>query len=197
MDAKSYESTEFYSYKFKNFSTMIIIPAAIFVLLLFICSFFAVRQSTVSSIGVVEPTVVVKQKNANYDEGQIITRHGQKWIAHVDQDSGVSLMPVMKAKGKVRIVTYVPTNKISSIKKGQKLNFAVPIGEGLTSRITGKVEEIGVYPINVNKQSMYEVISIAKVSDINVKYGMQGNATIVTGRSTYFKYFLDKILNRR
>ena len=25
MDAKDYESTEFYSYKFKNFSTMIII----------------------------------------------------------------------------------------------------------------------------------------------------------------------------
>lgn len=197
MDAKSYESTEFYSYKFKNFSTMIIVPAAILVLFLFICSFFAVRQSTVSSIGVVEPTVVIKQKNANYDEGQVVKKHGQKWIAHVDQDSGVSLMPVMKAKGEVRIVTYVPTNKISSIKKGQKLNFSVPTGEGLTSRITGKVEEIGVYPINVNKQSMYEVVSITKVSDINVKYGMQGNATIVTGRSTYFKYFLDKILNKR
>jgi hypothetical protein len=197
MDAKEYESTEFYSYKFKNFSTIIIIPAAILVLLLFIGSFFAVRQSTVSSIGIVEPTVVIKQKNANYDEGQIITKHGQKWIAHVNQNSGVSLMPMMKAKGKVRIVTYVPTNKISSIKKGQKLNFSVPTGEGLTSRLTGKVEGIGVYPINVNKQSMYEVISIAKVSDINVKYGMQGNATIVTGHSTYFKYFLDKVLNKR
>ena len=71
----------------------------------------------------------------------------------------------------------------------------------MTSRLTGKVEKIGVYPINVNKQSMYEVISFAKVSDINVKYGMQGNATIVTGRSTYrstyFKYFLDKVLNKR
>ena len=39
MDANEYESTEFYSYKFKNFSTMVIIPAAIFVLLLFIGSF--------------------------------------------------------------------------------------------------------------------------------------------------------------
>ena len=117
MDAKEYESTEFYSYKFKNFSTMIIIPAAIFVLLLFIGSFFAVRQSTVSSVGVVEPTVVINQKNVSYDEGQVVTKHGQKWVAHVDQDSGISLMPVMKAKGKVRIVTYVPTNKISSIKK--------------------------------------------------------------------------------
>lgn len=190
MDAKEYESTEFYSYKFKNFSTMIIIPAAIFVLLLFIGSFFAVRQSTVSSVGVVEPTVVINQKNVSYDEGQVVTKHGQKWVAHVDQDSGISLMPVMKAKGKVRIVTYVPTNKISSIK-------SVPTVDGLNSRLTGKVKEIGVYPINVNKQSMYEVISIAKVSDINVKYGMQGNATIVTGRSTYFNYFLDKVLNKR
>lgn len=197
MDAKEYESTEFYSYKFKNFSTMIIIPAAIFVLLLFIGSFFAIRQSTVSSVGVVEPMVVIKKRNVNYDEGQVVTKHGQKWVANVDQDSEVSLMPMMKAKGKVRIVTYVPANKISSIKKGQKLNFSVPTADGLTSRITGKVTEIGVYPINVNKQSMYEVVSITKASDINVKYGMQGNATIVTGRSTYFNYFLDKVLNKR
>lgn len=197
MDAKEYESTEFYSYKFKNFSTMIIIPAAIFVLLLFIGSFFAIRQSTVSSVGVVEPMVVIKKRNVNYDEGQVVTKHGQKWVAHVDQDSEVSLMSMMKAKGKVRIVTYVPANKISSIKKGQKLNFSVPTADGLTSRITGKVTEIGFYPINVNKQSMYEVVSITKASDINVKYGMQGNATIVTGRSTYFNYFLDKVLNKR
>lgn len=40
MDAKDYESTEFYSYKFKNFSTMIIVPAALLVFLVFIGSFF-------------------------------------------------------------------------------------------------------------------------------------------------------------
>lgn len=197
MDAKEYESTEFYSYKFKNFSTMIIIPAAIFVLLLFIGSFFAIRQSTVSSVGVVEPTVVIKQKNVNYDEGQVVTRHGQKWVAHVDQDSGISLMPVMKAKDKIKIVTYVTSNKISTIKKGQSLNFSVPTGDGLTRHLTGKVKKIGVYPVNMNKQNMYEIISTAKVNDENIKYGMQGNVTIVTGRSTYFKYFLDKVLNKR
>lgn len=197
MDAKEYESTEFYSYKFKNFSTMIIIPAAIFVLLLFIGSFFAIRQSTVSSVGVVEPTVVIKQKNVNYDEGQVVTKHGQKWVAHVDQDSGISLMPVMKAKNKIKIVTYVTSNKISTIEKGQSLNFSVSTGDGLTRRLTGKVKKIGVYPVNMNKQNMYEIILTAKVNDENIKYGMQGNVTIVTGRSTYFEYFLDKILNKR
>jgi hypothetical protein len=29
-----------------------------------------------------------------------------------------------------------------------------------------------------------------------VKYGMEGNATIITGKSTYFEYFKDKILNQ-
>lgn len=197
MDAKNYESTEFYSYKYRNFSTMIIIPAAIFVLLLFVGSFFAIRQSTVSSVGVVEPTVVIKQKNVNYDEGQVVTKHGQKWVAHVDQDSGISLMPVMKAKNKIKIVTYVTSNKISTIKKGQSLNFSVSTGDGLTRRLTGKVKKIGVYPVNMNKQNMYEIISTAKVNDENIKYGMQGNVTIMTGRSTYLKYLLDKVRNNK
>lgn len=197
MDAKEYESTEFYSYKFKNFSTMIISPAAIFVLLLFIGSFFAIRQSTVSSVGVVEPTVVIKQKNVNYDEGQVVTKHGQKWVAHVDQDSGISLMPVMKAKNKIKIVTYVTSDKVSTIKKGQSLTFSVPTGDGLTRHLTGKVKEIGVYPVNMNKQNMYEIISTAKVNDENIKYGMQGNVTIMTGRSTYLKYLLDKVRNNK
>lgn len=47
-NTKDYESTEFYTYKFKNFSTMIIIPMAILVLLLFIGSVFATRENTVS-----------------------------------------------------------------------------------------------------------------------------------------------------
>ena len=197
MDAKDYESTEFYSYKFKNFSTMIIVPAALLVFLVFIGSFFAIRQSTVSSVGVIEPVTVIKQKAANYDEGQIVTKHGQKWVAHIDQDDAVNLMPMIAAKKQVKIITYVPSNKVSTIKKGQKINFSVPTGDGLTSRLIGKVREIGVYPVNINKQSGYEIISTAKINDENVKYGMQGNATIVTGSSTYFEYFLDKILNKK
>ena len=197
MDAKDYESTEFYSYKFKNFSTMIIVPAALLVFLMFNGSFFAIRQSTVSSVGVIEPVTVIKQKTTNYDEGQIVTKHGQKWVAHIDQDDAVNLMPMIAAKKKVKIITYVPSNKVSTIKKGQKINFSVSTGDGLTNRLTGRVKEIGVYPVNVNKQSGYEIISTAKINDENVKYGMQGNATIVTGSSTYFEYFLDKVLNKR
>ena len=106
-------------------------------------------------------------------------------------------MPVMKPKSKVKILTYVTSDKISTIKKGQSLTFSVPTGDGLTRHLTGKVKEIGVYPVNMNKQNMYEIISTAKVNDENIKYGMQGNVTIMTGRSTYLKYLLDKVRNNK
>ena len=74
MNSKDYESTEFYSYKFKNFSTMIIIPMALLVFILIIGSFFAIRQSTVTSTGIVEPQSTLDIANKNYHEGQIIKR---------------------------------------------------------------------------------------------------------------------------
>jgi len=72
MNNKDYESTEYYSYKFKNFSTMIIIPMAILVLILIVGSFFATRQSTVTSTGIIEPKGTINVANKNYHEGQVI-----------------------------------------------------------------------------------------------------------------------------
>lgn len=72
MSSKDYESTEFYSYKFKNFSTIIIIPMAMLVLILILSSFFAIRQSTVTSTGIIEPKGTINVANKNYHEGQVI-----------------------------------------------------------------------------------------------------------------------------
>ncbi|MCZ3572107.1 hypothetical protein L2477_11845, partial [Lactobacillus crispatus] len=63
MNDQYLESSKFYSYKFHNFSTMIILPAFILVILLFIGSFFAVHENVINSIGVVEPDHIVSLKN--------------------------------------------------------------------------------------------------------------------------------------
>lgn len=197
MDKKDYESSEFYSYKFRNFSTMIIIPAFIFVLLIFISSFFAVRQNTVSAVGVVEPKKVVNLKNNGYQEGQIISYRKRKWLVHLDKKNEqlAHLMPVMRKN--VQVVVYLPGNKIGAIKKGQRVWFQLPSSNGLTNQIVGKVKSIGEYPVSIKNASAYEVICSADLNKIKqVKYGMEGQATIITGKSTYFAYFKDKLLNR-
>lgn len=199
MNNKDYESTEFYSYKYRNFSTIIIIPVAILVLLLFIGSFFAIKQNVVSSTGVIEPAQVVNIANSNYQEGQVIKKQNQKWLVHLDEkkENIVHLMPLLTAKNKVNIVAYVPANKISAIKKGQVLHFQTANSGGTTDRLTGKVTTIGTYPVRINGGSLYEVVCNAKInSQSNIKYGMEGDATIITGKSTYFEYFKDKVLNR-
>lgn len=197
MGAKDYESTKFYSYKFQNFSTIIIIPMALLVLLLIVSSFFAVRQSTVTSTGVIEPKNVLNVVNRNYHEGQIISKNTEKWLVHKDnkKENIVHLLPIIKAKTKVNIIAYFPGNKIGAIKKGQLLHFQISNSSGTTDRLVGKVKEIGVYPVNIHGSNAYEVISEAKPNKA-VKYGMEGKATIITGKSTYFEYFKDKILNQ-
>ena len=52
--------------------TMIIIPMAILVLILIVGSFFATRQSTVTSTGIVEPQNTLNIANRNYHEGQLL-----------------------------------------------------------------------------------------------------------------------------
>lgn len=53
---------------------MIIIPMAMLVLILILGSFFAVRQSTVTSTGIIEPKNILNVVNKNYHEGQIIRK---------------------------------------------------------------------------------------------------------------------------
>ena len=62
-------------------------------------------------------------------------------------------------------------------------------------RLVGKVKEIGVYPINLRGNNVYEVICKAK-SKKNLKYGMEGNATIITGKSTYLNILRIKFLTK-
>lgn len=198
MNKQDYESSEFYSYKFRNFSTMIIIPAAILVLLIFIGSFFAVRQNTITSTGIIEPAQVLNLKNNNFHEGQVIKHSKQKWLVHLDDKNQqvAHLMPVIKKK--VQVIVYLPANKIGLIKKGQKLSFQLPSSDGLTKRLVGKVKIVGEYPIRMKNASAYEVFCTAKLKNPQqVKYGMEGSATIITGKSTYFEYFKNKILDQR
>lgn len=198
MHNKDYESTEFYSHKYENFSTIIIIPMALLVLILVIGSIFAVKQEVITSTGIVEPKTTVSVVNQNYQEGQIITRNNKKWLIHLDNNKPkvAYLIAPIDGKNKVNIVTYFPANEIAAIKKGQTLNLQLPNANGKVDKLAGKVEKIGIYPNELHGKSVYEVVCQARPKK-NVRYGMQGTVSIITGKSTYFDYFKNKIFDQR
>ncbi|WP_251717879.1 hypothetical protein [Lactobacillus agrestimuris] len=210
MDNKNYASSEFYSYKFKNFSTMIIAPMAILVVILIIGSFFAIKQNVVESIGIAEPKHVLNAPISKYHEGQIIRKNSkitlvnnQKYklksarIVHRDENKKVAyLMPKIITNKKLELISYFPGSQVTEIDKGQTVFFQIPNAQGATLRLKGKVTQVDTYPVNVHNQNAYQVLSTVTVSNADkLRYGMQGNLTIITGETTYFNYFKDKILN--
>ena len=84
MDKKYLESSEFYSKRFNNFSTLIIIPMALIVLAFFIFSFFGKREITIEGMGTIEPkqaVPVIQSSSANIikqnylHEGRLVEKH--------------------------------------------------------------------------------------------------------------------------
>lgn len=88
----------------------------------------------------------------------------QKWQVHLDEKKDIAhLMPEIKAKDELQIVSYLPVNKIGSIKKGQAIHMSLPNSSETTDRLSGKVATVGVYPVNIHGASVYEVICKMKV----------------------------------
>lgn len=84
MENKYIESSEFYSKRFNNFSTLIIIPVGLVVLMIFIFSFFGEREITIDGMGSIEPiqNVSIIQsasnnfiKKNNLNEGKLVHKN--------------------------------------------------------------------------------------------------------------------------
>lgn len=95
MEQKYLESSEFYSKKFNNFSTLIIIPIALFILACVIFSFFGKREITVEGMGMIEPiqkVPVVQSSSTNsikknyLSEGKLVYRHELLLTYNASQD---------------------------------------------------------------------------------------------------------------
>lgn len=148
---------------------------------------------------IIQPTQTLSIKNKDYQEGQVIKNDGRKWLIHLDDKNTnlAQLMPVIEAKKKVNLIVYIPGNKISTIKESQTVHFQVPNANGATDLLTGSVKNIAVYPVNIKNNNVYAVLCDVKVrQNSGLRYGMEGKATVVTGKTTYFNFIKNKILNR-
>ncbi|WP_251716110.1 HlyD family efflux transporter periplasmic adaptor subunit [Lactobacillus agrestimuris] len=212
MNNQNLESSKFYSYKFRNFSAMIILPAFILVILLFIGSFFAVHENVVNSIGVVTPDYVVPLKNNEYKEGQKISKGTtitladnkkrlikNNIIVHLDAENIVA-MPDIKDKSILKIVTYIPDDEVATLASGQKIRFQVKNRQGVLTILNGKVISIGTYPVQQKGINVFKVDALIKTTKSKrkfLRYGTQGKVTIITGRISYFNYIKSEVLNSK
>lgn len=109
------------------------------------------------------------------------------------------IYPILNQQKTIQIKSYVSTTNISSIKKGQQIRFRVIRNVPKPIIITGIIKNISVSPVNVSKSTAYLITSTAKVPPKMgnlLHYGMIGSTSIITGNTTFFNYYKDKLLNK-
>lgn len=212
MEYKDLESSKFYSYKFKNFSTMIILPAFLLVVFVLVGSVFAVREKTVKLVGIVEPTSSLNVKNdAEYYEGQIIGK-GKSVVLNSERKIKTSKVNEVHFSGnnvvlfpnltdqEIKVASYAPNDEISLLKNGQKIKFQIKNRYGENIIIDGKINSVAIYPKEVGGKEGYLVMSTILPTEKEksyLRYGMESQVTVIISRQTYFNFLKDELFDKQ
>ncbi|MFC6176417.1 bacteriocin secretion accessory protein [Companilactobacillus huachuanensis] len=109
------------------------------------------------------------------------------------------IYPVLQRHNTIKLQSYVSSKDISSIKRGQHMRLEITRNVPRPIIIDGKINNISVAPVPINKGTYYVITASAK-NDNNIAseihYGMSGKTNIITGKESFFRYYRDKLLNK-
>ena len=175
------------------------------------------QSSKLSSID--QEIIKIKQNiselNANIDENNNTNREYKlkavrDGILHINDEYSEShyisaganlaqILPILKNQKTLKVKAYISTVDISSIKVGQKVRFKVTRNVPKPIILTGKIYKISISPVEIGKENYYQIEAKTDIQNTNrdlLKYGMQGQMVVITGKTTFFEYYKDKLFNR-
>lgn len=174
------------------------------------------QSSKLSSID--QEIIKIKQNiselNANIDENNNTNREYKvkavrDGILHINDEYSEShyisaganlaqILPILKNQKTLKVKAYISTADISSIKVGQKVRFKVTRNVPKPIILTGKIYKISISPVEIGKENYYQIEAKTDIENTNkdlLKYGMQGRMVVVTGKTTFFEYYKNKLFN--
>lgn len=105
--------------------------------------------------------------------------------------------PSLTKDQSIQIVAYVSSQEVASVHKDDWIRFTSRKENADNFTIKCRVTKISTAPERTKKGNFFKIIAKTKVSRTNRKflqYGLQGAASIITGKKTYFNYYRDKII---
>lgn len=174
------------------------------------------QSSKLSSID--QEIIKIKQNiselNANIDENNNTNREYKlkavrDGILHINDEYSEShyisaganlaqILPILKNQKTLKVKAYISTVDISSIKVGQKVRFKVTRNVPKPIILTGKIYKISISPVEIGKENYYQIEAKTDIENTNkdlLKYGMQERMVVITGKTTFFEYYKNKLFN--
>ncbi|MBO0449180.1 bacteriocin secretion accessory protein [Enterococcus sp. MJM12] len=107
--------------------------------------------------------------------------------------------PTIQLGESVNLVAYVDSQDIASIHKEDKIRFTSKKENAESFELACQITKIGASPEKTERGNYFKVTAktiISKNNQADIRYGLQGNFTIITGKKTYFDYYKDKLFNK-
>lgn len=156
----------------------------------------------------------ISELNANIDENNNTNREYKlkavrDGILHINDEYSEShyisaganlaqILPILKNQKTLKVKAYISTVDIFSIKVGQKVRFKVTRNVPKPIILTGKIYKISISPVEIGKENYYQIEAKTDIENTNkdlLKYGMQGRMVVITGKTTFFEYYKNKLFN--
>lgn len=109
------------------------------------------------------------------------------------------LYPLLDREGKTKLTAYLSSKDIMGIQIGDPVRFTTSNDNNnqvlLVSTITG-IDTIATRTDQGNFFKIEAETSVTEEEAKNLRYGLEGRLRIMTGKKSYFRYYLDEFLNR-
>lgn len=108
------------------------------------------------------------------------------------------IYPKITNERKIKIVTYVSSKDVSTIKNGDKVRFITADDANKQMILTSQISSIDANATQTKQGNFFKVECEMAVSEDQAKklrYGLEGKFVMVTGEKTYFSYYMEKFFN--
>ena len=108
------------------------------------------------------------------------------------------IYPKITSERKIKIVTYVSSKDVSTIKKGDKVRFITADDANKQMILTSRISSIDANATQTKQGNFFKVeceTTVSKNQAKKLRYGLEGKFVMVTGEKTYFSYFMEKFFN--
>ena len=108
------------------------------------------------------------------------------------------IYPKITNERKIKIVTYVSSKDVSTIKNGDKVRFITADDANKQMILTSQISSIDANATQTKQGNFFKVeceMAVSKDQAKKLRYGLEGKFVMVTGEKTYFRYYMEKFFN--
>ena len=109
------------------------------------------------------------------------------------------LFPQLARERKAKLTAYISSKEVAGLKHGNEIRFTTVTDANKQLVLTSKITNIDTSATQTEKGNFFK---LEAETDLNaeqaekLRYGLEGRLTMITGRKSFLRYYLDRFLKR-